>query len=73
VFDGTRDESIDEEDQIWAMSKLEEFSYRKIFHLSKRQMAEEPLEDVVINLKLAQLTNRKTQMDMSEHRTRSGG
>jgi hypothetical protein len=67
-MDGTPDETIDEDDQDWAMNKLQEFVYRKMFHLTKRQMAEEPLEDIVINLKLNHIIELKQKSEMTPPR-----
>lgn len=63
VFDGTPDETIDEIDQEWAMAKRQEFFYRKMFHLSKKEMAEEPLEDFYLNLKIHGLEVRREIQD----------
>ena len=45
------------------MSKYQEFAYRKMFKLSKRDMMEEPMEDVTINLKLNQLVGQKQESE----------
>ena len=42
----------------------QEYEYRRIFHLSKREMAEEPIEDVAINFKIQEFISKK------EHRER---
>jgi hypothetical protein len=44
---GLPDKPSDE--QKWAINKVREYHYRKLFGLSKAQMAREPLEDVYIN------------------------
>jgi hypothetical protein len=45
------------------MTRLEEYVYRKHFHLSKAQMMEEPLEDVEINLTIMRLQGKKSDYD----------
>lgn len=45
------------------MSRYEEFAYRQMFHLSKEEMANEPMEDVIINFKINEFVNRKQEMD----------
>lgn len=74
VFDGYDDPAIEPEDQDWAMSRYEEFAYRKMFHLSKEDMLNEPIEDIAINLKLNHLVNRKQEMDsdMIEEKAKRG-
>lgn len=62
-MDGTPDESIPEEDQLWALNAYREYRYRKMFGLSKREMAEEPLEDMIINEKLSQIVAKKQSID----------
>lgn len=37
-----------------------------MFHLSKRELLEEPLEDVAINLKINEFINKKQRQDESE-------
>lgn len=73
MFDGEPDETIPEDLQFWASMKYQEFSYRKMFGLSKREMMEEPMEDVVINFKLNQLVNRKQESEnaMMEERAKN--
>lgn len=63
VTDGIEDPSIPEDDATWAMLKLQEFTYRRLMHLNKEEMAKEPLEDITINLKIHQLQARKQQAD----------
>ncbi len=72
VFDGYDDEAISREDQDWAMSRYEQFAYRKMFNLSKEAMMNEPIEDIAINLKLNHLVNRKQEMesDMMEEKAK---
>lgn len=41
------------------MMAYQEFAYRRMFGLSKREMMEEPMEDVVTNFKLQQLLSKK--------------
>ena len=55
MFDGTPDETIDEDDQMWAISRIEEYVYRTHFHLTKKEMLEEPLEDIRSNMELMRL------------------
>lgn len=56
------------------MSRYKEFAYRKMFHLSKEDMMNEPIEDVEINLKLNYLLSRKQEQDnaMMEERAKHG-
>ncbi len=55
MFDGTPDETIDEDDQMWAISRLEEYVYRTHFHLTKKEMLEESLEDIRSNMEIMRL------------------
>lgn len=73
VFDGTPDETIDEDLQMWALHALQEFWYRREFHLTKEQMAEEPLEDIAINSKIIYLINIKQEQEskIAEQRAKS--
>lgn len=45
------------------MLAYQEYAYRRIFGLSKREMMEEPMEDVVTNFKLQQLLSKKDEAD----------
>jgi hypothetical protein len=55
------------------MTKLQEFSYRKMFKLSKEDMMNEPMEDVTINFRINQLLNRKQESEnaMMEERAKN--
>lgn len=48
---------------MWASLKVQEFSYRKLFHLSKKDMLDEPMEDVTINLKIQQFIHKKQETE----------
>lgn len=54
-MDGTPDQLIEQEDQHWALSKYQEYTYRTHFHLSKEEMQNEPIDDVIINMRLMNL------------------
>lgn len=45
------------------MDRVTEFQYRRLFGLSKKEMGEEPFEDVAINLKIQNLLTKKEQRD----------
>ena len=45
------------------MLAYQEYAYRKMFGLSKREMAEEPMEDVMVNFKLEELLAKKQRAD----------
>lgn len=45
------------------MNCIEEYHYRKVFGLSKAEMAEEPLEDVAINFKIIDLLAKKEKRE----------
>lgn len=74
VFDGDPDDSIDTDLQMWAMLKYQEFAYRKYFHLSKKQMDEEPIDDFAANLELMRLIEKKSESDQAllEEKSRHG-
>lgn len=63
MFDGTPDETIEEDDQMWAVSRVEEYIYRSHFHISKKQMAEESLEDIRANMEIMRLFRIKEDME----------
>lgn len=43
------------EDESWAWMKINEYSYRKDFHLTKKEFNEEPMEDIIINSTISSL------------------
>ncbi len=45
------------------MTVYQEYAYRRMFGLSKAEMAEEPMEDVLVNQKLVQLLSKKEEGD----------
>ncbi len=45
------------------MLVYQEFAYRRLFGLSKREMMEEPMEDVIVNFKLQELLSKKEEGD----------
>lgn len=47
------------------MTRVQEYAYRKEFGLSKAEMAEEPIEDIVINQEIIRLINKKQQREQS--------
>lgn len=63
MFDGTPDETLDEDSQIWAMNKLQAFVYRTHFHLTESEMAQETLESIAVNTRLMKLTAKKSEID----------
>lgn len=56
------------------MLAYQEYAYRRIFGLSKREMAEEPMEDVTINLKLHELVSKNAEANRAivEEKARRG-
>lgn len=55
---GNRDEL-----QEWAANRILEYNYRQIFHLSKQDMANEPMEDIAINMKIREYYMMKDQKE----------
>lgn len=45
------------------MTCVQEYHYRKLFGLSKKEMQEEPLDDVTINFKIAHFLSKKQEAD----------
>lgn len=52
-----------ESDQLWAIDAIIEHRYRRMFKLSKKQMLEEPIDEVFINLEIDRLVNKKAEME----------
>jgi len=50
----------------WGINRIREYQYRKLFHLSKKQMMEEPLEDFNINITIEDLINEYSERKSRE-------
>lgn len=70
-MDGTPDQLLDEDDQHWAISKLQEYIYRTHFHLSKQDMESEPMEDIMINMRLMNLTAMRDRREQKLMQSKS--
>lgn len=57
------------------MLAYQEFAYRRMFGLSKREMAEEPMEDVMTNFKIQELISKKERAERAivERKAAKGG
>lgn len=62
-MDGQDDPTIPPEDQEWAMNKMIEVHYRKLFHLTKAEMQQETMEDVMTNLQIERLLNKRQEFE----------
>lgn len=73
-MDGEPDDSIDENLQLWAKSKIQEHQYRRLFGLTAYEMAEEPMDEVILHLKIHQLINKKGEIDqkLMEQKSKHG-
>lgn len=56
---------------IWAAEKVNEYQYRQLFHLSKAEMMQEPLEDVIINSKITELIAYKEKREARKQEMKS--
>lgn len=56
----------------WAIEKINEYHYRKEFGLSKEEMLNEPMEDVVTNSKIMEFINIKEEKSMKKAQRKHG-
>lgn len=51
------------DEQRWAINKIREFNYRRLFGLSKIDMDNEPYEDFIINNEIDRLYDERTRRE----------
>lgn len=57
-----KDRPLTPEEELAAL-KIQEYHYRKMFHLSKADMDAEPVEDVAFNTKIVGLLQQKKEKE----------